>query len=283
MTVHVNYERVTAPTAYVTKDRQRVKQNNDVVYLNNGDEFEIELFNPTSKKVLAKILINEISLGSGIVLRPGERVFLERYLDEAKKFVFETYEVDKANPNVQRAIRKNGIVDVEFYDEIPPRPQHIWRSPTITYDYNQWYVDGNNTYSGSINIGSAANTNICGESDLSDITFNCCNISGDADFTANTKSFIDSDMQAAFEEAVNEKANEKVETGRIEKGDNSKQKFVYDNTEFMFMPTWTSSWKILPMSQKAYVKEDLIVHCTQCGAKRKKTFHKFCPNCGNQY
>ena len=79
----------TEPTAFVTKGRQRVKQyNNDSVYLNNGNEFELELFNPTTSKVMAKIELNGISIGAGIVLRPGERVFIERYLDEAKKFMF---------------------------------------------------------------------------------------------------------------------------------------------------------------------------------------------------
>jgi hypothetical protein len=58
------------------------------VYLNNGDEFEIELFNPTISKVMAKIDLNGISIGPGVVLRPGERVFLERYINEAKKFLF---------------------------------------------------------------------------------------------------------------------------------------------------------------------------------------------------
>ena len=76
------YEKVTAPVAYITKDKQRIKQyNNDTVFLEDGDEFEIELFNPTKEKVLAKISINGNFMDSGIVLRPGERVFLERYMD----------------------------------------------------------------------------------------------------------------------------------------------------------------------------------------------------------
>ena len=94
MTINYQTQRETVPVAYVTKGRQRVKQfsghGNGSVYLRNGDEFELELFNPTTSKVLAKISLNGKSLGSGIVLRPGERVFLERYFDEAKKFLFET-------------------------------------------------------------------------------------------------------------------------------------------------------------------------------------------------
>ena len=110
MTVNLHTKPVTVPTVYVTKGRQRVKQyDNYIVYLKNGDEFEIEFFNPTINKVLAKINLNGKSLGSGIVLRPGERVFLERYIDEAKKFLFETYEVDGNDSNVKEAIKMNGI------------------------------------------------------------------------------------------------------------------------------------------------------------------------------
>lgn len=74
------------PQSFITKGKQRLKQHIDTVYMNNGDEFEIELFNPTQQKVLAKIELNGKSIGSGIIVRPGERVFLERYLDEARKF-----------------------------------------------------------------------------------------------------------------------------------------------------------------------------------------------------
>ena len=73
------------------------------------------------------------------------------------------------------------------------------------------------------------------------------------------------------------------ETGRIEMGDHSNQMLEYDNTRFYSWPTWTSKWKILPTSQKAYVREDLAVYCTGCGAKRKRTSHKFCPHCGTKF
>ena len=44
MTKKVCYQRVTAPTLFITKGRQRVKQYDNVVYLKNGDEFELELW-----------------------------------------------------------------------------------------------------------------------------------------------------------------------------------------------------------------------------------------------
>ena len=109
------------PTLFITKDKHRVKQHgNQTVYLKNGEEFELELFNPTPKKVLAQITLNEISLGNGIILRPGERVFLERYLDDAKKFIFETYTVDKNNKQVLDAIKGAGAQELLIWNFYSP-------------------------------------------------------------------------------------------------------------------------------------------------------------------
>ena len=82
------------PCAYITKGRQRIKQFGQNVYLKNGSEFEIELYNPSRQTVLSKIKINgEFINGGGVILRPGERVFLERYIDVPRKFKYETYTV----------------------------------------------------------------------------------------------------------------------------------------------------------------------------------------------
>ncbi len=106
------------PSAHVTTGKQRLKQNGSNVYLNDGEEFEIEIFNPKSISVLAKIKINGNYLsGGGIIVRPGQRVFLERYLNETKKFKFKVYEVNSSSKEVQEAIKNNGEVIVEFYDE----------------------------------------------------------------------------------------------------------------------------------------------------------------------
>ncbi len=74
-----------------------------------------------------------------------------------------------------------------------------------------------------------------------------------------------------------------LETGRVEKGSDSSQTFTYDNSTFNSYPTKTNWWKIKPVSEKVMVKEDLVVYCTECGAKRKKDNHKFCPHCGTKF
>ncbi len=93
------------PEAFVTKGKKRIKQFDGQVYLSDGDEYEIELFNPTQDVVLAKIKIDgDYIAGGGIVLRRGERVFLERFLDSPNKFKFSTYVVNGNNTEVQDAI-----------------------------------------------------------------------------------------------------------------------------------------------------------------------------------
>jgi hypothetical protein len=272
------YDGSSVPTAFVTKGRQRVKQyNNDTVYLNNGDEFEIELFNPTTNKVLAKIELNGVSMGSGIVLRPGERVFLERYLNEAKKFLFEIYEVDGNNPNVQKAIADNGKVDVKFYSEtlnnywndcwsytttyppyIPTYPPYI---PTITYT----------AHSGKHNIPTYGMTSgdVIGQGSVSAQCFGSLNP-------------VSTGEVHCFNNSVEDPVKN-IETGRVEKGSNSNQSFTNDNTSFNSWWSWSSVWKIFPLSYKPLETRDLKVFCTSCGAKQKKHTFKFCPNCGTKY
>lgn len=261
-----HYQRVTEPTAFVTKGRQRVKQykqahaslsiEEDVVYLKNGEEFEIELFNPLQTKILAKIKLNgEYISTSGIVLRPGERVFLERYLDEAKKFLFETYEVDGADLNVKKAIKNNGEVEVEFYAENVILPISEW-SVTYSSCYSQQPTGVN--YRGTtypmFTYDAQSNTN--------NIPING-NIENSESFSGMPENSI--------------------ETGRVEKGNYSNQSFIADTAVFHSYYSWKSFWKILPESQRYIMKENLVVYCSNCGAKRKKSSHRFCPICGTKY
>ena len=108
-----NYEAPSVPTAMIAVNKSRLKVYNNTgdmptYYLQKGQEFQIELFNPTTDVILAKIILNgnPISQG-GLVLNPGQRVFLDRYLDVAKKFLFDTYEVSNSE-EVKKAIEKNG-------------------------------------------------------------------------------------------------------------------------------------------------------------------------------
>jgi hypothetical protein len=266
----------TVPTAFVTVGRQRVKQYGNTVYLNNGNEFEIELFNPTTTKVLAKIVLNGISIGSGIVLRPAERVFLERYLNESKKFLFETYEVDGDNPSVQKAIIENGKVSIKFYSE------YINYGITVTNSGYSWGAYNPTAYNPTWQTSHTS----CFQSYSAPIhstptSIHSHKLSKSVNLTNN---FVEEcSMSPELESPVVGALTQPMETGRIEKGSISNQGFTYDATTFNTWWSWSSEWKILPMSQKSVVQEDLIVYCGNCRARRKKSTHKYCPNCGEKY
>lgn len=243
---------LAVPQSFITKGKQRLKQHVNTVYLNNGDEFEIELYNPKNNKVLAKIELNGNSIGNGIVLRPGERVFLERYLDVAKKFKFETYVVNGNNKEVESAIRNNGNVTISFYDEYTP----LWNTGTCIGTIYPSSI----TYSSGTPLGTLTTTS-------------------NASLTTTSNVFYSNSI-AGTSPISNQKS---LETGRVEKGSNSNQSFEYDNTSFNYFSSVINSWKIKPQSTKPFVSEDLVVYCTECGAKRKKDNHKFCPHCGTKY
>jgi len=256
------------PQSFITKNKQRVKQYVDTVYLENGDEFEIELFNPTQNKVLARIELNDVSIGSGIVLRPGERVFLERYLNEPKKFKYETYFVDGNDASVESAIKKNGDVIVSFYNEIQTNINlgNLGIS-TGTYFLNPdiWTTNnmGLTKFSNTLDF---YNTTLCS----SNVT---TPINGDISFT-NTCSINPRGFAPKLEK----------ETGTVEKGSNSSQTFTYDSTQFNTIKIASNWWKILPMSEKVKTIDEVqAFYCSSCGTKRKKDTFRFCPNCGTKY
>lgn len=249
------------PQSFITKGKQRLKQFTDTVYLKNGDEFEIELFNPTHNKVLAKIEMNGKSIGNGIILRPGERIFLERYIDEAKKFLFETYHVNGDDKEVKRAIANNGDVVVRFYNEIVTPTYYTTGSGTVTISNPSW------TNTGSPFTYTTHNT-------LGVTTFNPTS-------TTTTNTYYNASLTSGTISTTN--SLKTIETGRVEKGSNSDQSFTYDNSSFYSYTSATNVWKIKPESTKLKTKEDLVIYCGECGSKRKKDTHKFCPHCGTKF
>ena len=248
------------PQAFITKRKQRVKQFEGQVYLNDGDEYQIEIFNPTRNHILAKIKVDNSYLsGGGIVLRPGERIFLERFLDSNNKFVFRTYEVGKEAINLG-AIDGNGYVEIQFFDE--------WKSNTgYWYGSNNAYVNGNPitfTTTGNVGLGCSNPSNTL-------------NVSG----TTSTSTFYNASLTSNTFAGPNIRS---IETGTTEKGDKSNQKFSQSNKDFYSYSFHNVVWRILPISVKQYHKEDLsVMYCGECGSKRKKDTHKFCPHCGTKF
>jgi DNA-directed RNA polymerase subunit M/transcription elongation factor TFIIS len=251
------------PCAYITKNKQRIKQFGQNVYLKDGSEFEIELYNPSRNTVLSKIKINgNFISGGGIILRPGERVFLERYLDVRRKFKFETYSVDSTNETMN-AIANNGDVEILFYEEediIDVRlNSHPW-----TNDYT--YINRD------INTG--------GSYPRYGVTFTTSNtVINSADANINLTSLNTSNDTVSRRLT---KKSKSIETGRVEKGSSSNQEFNSVSKNFNSWTVSTSVWKILPESQRPVEKRDLIEKCPKCSTKVKKSSWKFCPECGHQ-
>ena len=275
------------PCAYISKDRKRLKQFGQTVYLNNGDEFQLELYNPSSTTVLAKIKLDGSYIsGGGIVLKPGQRVFLERYLDDARKFKFETYEVDGTSNEVLDAIAGNGDVVIDFFDEYK---QPVWNNP-ITYVGGSFGGPVHTYYNNPFNINGSTTTTNCNisftsSSNTAGVNFNTTSISNTfaGPNIRSKRGILKSKGNSRSEVTMDMLSMDSIETGRVEKGGSSDQSFQTVNKTFNHHTCATSIWKILPVSQKVYEKQDLKVYCTNCGKKRKKDSDKFCSSCGNKF
>lgn len=275
----MNYAtQVGKPTAHITKKKSRLKvYNGHLVFLNDKDNFEFELHNPKQKSVLVKVKLNGeyISTG-GVVLKPGQRVFLERFLDSNNKFEFSTYEVKDTSKN-RSAIDLNGDVRIEFYDEQEVRNNFYLGNRTI---YGNGIVYGSTTGGYVPQFGTTISTTggvIYGTTSLSTLnTSNSTYTSSDLRSKFDTSSTLLSGKPNSLK-----KKSKSIETGRIEKGDKSSQDFTNSYQEFNYYTSHEISFKIQPLSTKNKTTEDIRHYCTECGTKIKSNF-KFCPSCGNK-
>ena len=289
------YEAPSVPTAMIAVKKSRLKVYNNTgdmptYYLQKGQEFQIELFNPTTDVILAKIILNgnPISQG-GLVLNPGQRVFLDRYLDVAKKFLFDTYEVSNSE-EVKKAIEKNGDFKVEFYRERIPNYFTNNGSLTINSSNARGFSGNlNSTISGNGNSVNLTNTSghigttALYSSPISNTFFdqNASNSIPTLDSMDDTLSL---DMPDVTRSSRTLKSRSKsIETGRVEQGSVSDQKVVTVDKKFEYWAFHTIEYKMLPVSQKINTVEDIQVkvYCTNCGSKLSKG-HKFCSHCGTK-
>ena len=118
------------PSAHVALNNNRLRAYADVIYLKDGYEFQIELFNPYQVSVLAKIYVNDnLISSSGLVIRPGQRYFLDRYIDKNKKFKFNK-NILKLNFRERFTFRR-GRVNCSLNDD------GIWRWFGVQFSVNQ--------------------------------------------------------------------------------------------------------------------------------------------------
>lgn len=257
--------------ANICVNRNRVKNYDGNIYLQDKQEFEIELYNPTDTTKCAQIAMNGKPISSGgLVIKPGQRVYLERFLDVAKKFIFETYKTDDSAES-QWATRNNGVVTISFYDEQTPPPP-----PITTISYNSGRFDLTNSGTGGAyynSLGNTVNTSYTEKGTSQKLRSASRGIGG---ASCDSMSFCSN-------EVPDEKFRDEVETGRIEQGAYSDQKFVNYTGKFNYHATNTVRFKLLPLSAKPIEVSDLAVYCVECGSKNKGGKFKYCPKCGKKF
>lgn len=245
---------VKAPSAWIVGPKERGRKSvkfdtksdtktKGKVYLKDSEEFQIELFNPLQQCVLADIKLNGNSISeTGLVLKPGQRFYLDCFIDDKKKFVFNTYDVEN-NLESLIAINNNGKLEVFFYKESVVSINN-WRNRFNTivierhypsYQPNPYWTTTPyyGTGTGDYNIGTCNTT--YGSSTLGN------NIMGQLNSTSNTP------------------INGSLETGRVEKGESSNQKF--DTVDMNFDNYYISSTilELLPESRKPVEVKDVQV------------------------
>jgi hypothetical protein len=264
-----------SPQAWVAIKRNRQKiyngQGKTQVYLKDGQEFQVELFNPTQSRYLAKIKINgSYQSDRGLILNPGQRYFLDRFIDEDRKLAFSTYEIEDSKA-AKKAIEKNGLLEVEFYAETT-----FFSTSGTTYWRNPYLYGGSLTVPGTINAFNTTTTGTANTFTYAGSTVN--NVSFTTSSTGSTLAsyFINpSNLSSVVNDAS-------IETGRVEKGDKSDQIFEDSYGTFNSWASYTTTVQVIPLSQKPVETQEIRSYCTGCGSRIKKQTWKFCPNCGTE-
>jgi hypothetical protein len=247
------------PEVHLSVGRARRRLVSGTYHLKDGEEFELEIFNPLTEKIGCEISLNGKPISSSkLVLNPGQRVYLERGLDDNLKFKFSTYEVEDS-PEAKAAISNNGLVSVRFFKE-----QSYFRWSTITWAQAPISPTAQ-PYTFSNTCDFNMNANIGMRSDPVDPPISsmfCCS------------SQIDSlDLTLDRSDAT-------IETGRVEKGSVSSQHIGSTIAEFCPFSFHMASFKILPLSQVE--ASQIRQYCPECRCRIRKSSWKWCPQCGEE-
>ena len=244
---------VEKPSAWVvSSEKGRKSIKNGKVYLKDKEEFQIELFNPLTDCVLADIKLNGNTISqSGLVIRPGERFYLDCFIDDKKKFVFNTYEVEDSQ-SAKVAISKNGMLEVFFYKESVVGLSN-WRSRfdrvIVERYYPVHYPNYQPYWYGNVYCGTTITTGISGS--LVTAALNTGTTTNTA-FFANT---MPTGLNSAT--TTTSYSSNTVETGRVEKGKKSSQKFDEVDMDFEKFHISSVVLQLLPDSTKPAEAKDL--------------------------
>lgn len=238
----MNKQQNSKVQAYVSVNKNRLKIYEDnKYYLSNNTNFEIELVNNDDKKYLVEIYLNEQSIGS-IVIGANSHNYLERYIDDNRKFQFNTFEIDNVE-ETEEARERNGSIQIYFYPQITSYPK-------VSFCYSSF--TNNSPFVNSPFINSP----------LTNTPVDTCYSST---YSSNT---------------IDTYSSNTIETGRINEGENSTQTFTYSSNKFEDKSVYSLDYQILPISLKPY--EGIKTYCSECGTKIRHKNWKYCINCGTK-
>lgn len=243
------------PSAWIVtpNDKGRKSIKSGKVFLEDKEEFEIEIFNPLTVSVLADIKLNGQSISkTGLVVKPGQRVYLDCFIDDKKKFKFSTYEIENSEEALE-ATANNGVLEVFFYKEDvitlnnwQRRFDRIIVEKHYPYNPYPWYnpytiygTGGGSTFTtnGSSRIWQS---NVLGTITTSNAYYSSNNIN------CSYTSRVDlPNLNIAGSLSTNS-----IETGRVEKGEKSKQKFTEVDIDFEANYISSTIIQMLPESRK---------------------------------
>ena len=251
----------TKPSAWIVtpNDKGRKSIKNGKCFLENNETFEIELFNPLTVSVLADIKLNGQSISkTGLVVKPGQRVYLDCFIDDKKKFVFSTYEIENGLESLN-ATANNGVLEVFFYkedvitlDNWQRKFDRIIVEKHYPYNHYPWYNPYTVYYGNTIGTGRYGTTNLT-NGVIGAITTNTAYSSNNA---VNCSYTSDSNVSYGGTTVNNLFSVNNIETGRVEKGEKSKQRFTEVDMDFENNYISSTIIQILPESRKpAEVKD----------------------------
>lgn len=258
------------PSAIITVagSEKKIYQNGQI-FLNNGENFEIRFFNPLQTKIGVEILFDGIKKNDGyLVLKPGEDVILDRFLDDKKKMLYETYTIDANNSAAVNAAKMNGLIEFKFYKE-------------YLGTFNNYKTRGNGMCKcSSNNCNSRTYTSpaiFSHEVDYSDEI----NESIYGSSLSATMDNLTLDMNTPIG-CYNSSTKNLVETGRIEKGSESEQEMKIVDMQFESHAFHTIKYQLKPTSQLNIDVSEIRNYCPNCGYRIRKSTWNFCPKCSEK-
>ena len=240
------------PSAWIVtpNDKGRKSIKSGKVFLEDKEEFEIEIFNPLTVSVLADIKLNGQSISkTGLVVKPGQRVYLDCFIDDKKKFKFSTYEIENSGEALE-ATQNNGVLEVFFYKEDvitlnnwQRRFDRIIVEKHYPYNPYPWY----NPYTiygtgGGSTFTTNGSSRIWQSNVLGTITTSNAYYSSNNSYTSRVDL---PNLNIAGSLSTNS-----IETGRVEKGEKSKQKFTEVDIDFEANYISSTIIQMLPESRK---------------------------------